>query len=289
MNENRYKSVYISRIILFLMFCGSLLLPSCRKSPAPQTDTIPTSARPTPSESIIASTESNTEHTGPTFFTDPNWAHPRSDERFDERRQMVRIIRDFYGLTDEKVLEAMMNVPRHWFVTRAMQRFAYADRPLPIGYDQTISQPFIVAYMTSVLELDENKKVLEIGTGSGYQAAVLSELTEQVYSIEIVEPLGLAAKQKLHEMGYATIKVKIGDGYKGWPEHQPFDAIIVTCAPEDVPPALVEQLAGGGKIIIPVGSTYGVQQLVLLTKSKEGDVIKKSLMPVRFVPMLRED
>jgi len=241
------------------------------------------------SESAISSTDSKPEEAGRTFLTDPNRSHPRSDERLDERRQMVRIISEFYGLADEKVLNAMLNVPRHWFVTGDMQRLAYADRPLPIGYDQTISQPFIVAYMTSVLELDENKKVLEIGTGSGYQAAVLSELTPHVYSIEIIEPLGLAAKQKLSEKGYSTVKVKIGDGYKGWPEYQPFDAIIVTCAPEDVPPALIEQLAVGGKIVIPVGRTYGVQQLVLLTKSKDGEVIKKTLMPVRFVPMLRDD
>jgi protein-L-isoaspartate(D-aspartate) O-methyltransferase len=202
---------------------------------------------------------------------------------------MVELIRDFYDLKDEKTLEAMGNVPRHWFVTSAMQGLAYSDRPLPIGYDQTISQPFIVALMTSVLELDENKKVLEIGTGSGYQAAVLSEFTPHVYTIEIVEPLGLSASQKFEDHGYTTIKAKIGDGYKGWAEYQPFDAVIVTCAPDAVPPALIEQLKPGGKMIIPVGARYSVQELVLLSKSQEGEVLKKSLIPVRFVPMLRDE
>lgn len=276
MNQTRYKLKHIGWVALFLTAC--FLAASCRKDSSPKeqppTDTAHVSVQPLSPSTISAY---------------PNRPRPRSGERLDERRRMVELIRSFYGLTDEKVLEAMLNVPRHWFVTGAMQRLAYSDRPLPIGYDQTISQPFIVAYMTSVLQLDENKKVLEIGTGSGYQAAVLSELTPHVYSIEIVEPLGLAAQRKLKDLGYTSIKVKIGDGYKGWPEYQPFDAIIVTCAPEDVPPALVEQLAVGGKIVIPVGRTYSVQQLVLLTKSKDGEVIKKTLMPVRFVPMLRED
>jgi protein-L-isoaspartate(D-aspartate) O-methyltransferase len=277
MGHVRYKSGHIGWIS-FLLLAAFVLVASCRRDSSPKEqppeETTHVSVEPSFSLSVTA---------------DPNWTHPRSEERLDERRKMVEHIRDFYGLKDEKVLEAMLGVPRHWFVTDAMQRSAYADRPLPIGYDQTISQPFIVAYMTSVLELDETKKVLEIGTGSGYQAAVLSELTPYVYSIEIIEPLGLSAKQKLSAKGYSTIKLKIGDGYKGWPEYQPFDAIIVTCAPEDVPPALVEQLAPSGKIIIPVGKTYSIQQLVLLTKSEDGEVIKRSLMSVRFVPMLRDD
>jgi protein-L-isoaspartate(D-aspartate) O-methyltransferase len=277
MDHARYKPSYISWIS-FLLLAVLTLPTSCRKDSSPKEqppkETAPVSVKPSFSSSAPS---------------DPNRAHPRSDERLDERRRMVELIGDYYGLADEKVLEAMLNVPRHWFVTSAMQRSAYADRPLPIGYDQTISQPFIVAYMTSVLKLDESKKVLEIGTGSGYQAAVLSELTPYVYSIEIIEPLGLAAKEKLSEKGYSTIKLKIGDGYKGWSEYQPFDAIIVTCAPEAVPSALIEQLAPEGKIIIPVGRTYSVQQLVLLTKDKDGKIMKKSLMPVRFVPMLRED
>ena len=276
MDHARNKAGYIVGVGFLLAVC--LIFPCCRKDSSPEEQP--------PKEATSVYVESYYSLKVP---SDPNWPRPRSAERLDERRRMVEVIRDYYGLADEKVLEAMLNVPRHWFVTSSMQRSAYADRPLPIGYDQTISQPFIVAYMTSVLELDESKKVLEIGTGSGYQAAVLSELTPHVYSIEIIEPLGLRAKEKLGEKGYSTIKLKIGDGYKGWPEYQPFDAIIVTCAPENVPAALIEQLALGGKIVIPVGRTYSVQQLVLLTKSKDGSVIKKSLMPVRFVPMLRED
>lgn len=276
MDHARNKAVHIGRIGLLLAVC--LVIPCCRKDSSPEEQ---------PREE--ASEVSFEPYYSSKVPSDPNWPRPRSVERLDERRRMVEVIRDYYGLADEKVLEAMLNVPRHWFVTSAMQRAAYANRPLPIGYDQTISQPFIVAYMTSVLELDETKKVLEIGTGSGYQAAVLSEITPHVYSIEIIEPLGFRAKEKLSEKGYTTIKLKIGDGYKGWPEYQPFDAIIVTCAPEAVPGALIEQLAVGGKIIIPVGRTYSVQQLVLLTKSEDGSVIKKSLMPVRFVPMLRDD
>lgn len=213
---------------------------------------------------------------------------PRSQERIEERRRMVNHIRDYYGLDDKKVLDAMMNVPRHWFVRESEQRLAYADTPLPIGHNQTISQPFIVAFMTSLLELDETKKVLEVGTGSGYQAAVLAELTPHVYTIEIIEPLGRTAKIRLKEYGYKTVEVRIGDGYKGWPAQQPFDVIIATCAPDHIPPALIEQLKPSGKMIIPVGSTFGIQKLVLLTKDEQGRVTRKSMMPVRFVPMLRE-
>ncbi len=212
---------------------------------------------------------------------------PPLDERIEERRRMVNHIRDVYGLDDKKVLDAMMNVPRHWFVRKSEQRLAYADTPLPIGHDQTISQPFIVAFMTSLLELDETKKVLEVGTGSGYQAAILAELTPHVYTIEIIEPLGQTAKIRLKEYGFKTVEVRIGDGYKGWPAQQPFDAIIATCAPDHVPPALIEQLKPSGKMIIPVGSTFGVQNMVLLTKNEQGEVTRKSMMPVRFVPMLR--
>ncbi len=218
---------------------------------------------------------------------DAGWSRPRSDERIAERRRMVGQI-GRYGLDDAQSLDAVLNVPRHWFVGEANQRLAYADTPLAIGHGQTISQPFIVAYMTSVLRLDEDKKVLEIGTGSGYQAAVLSEITPHVYSIEIVEPLGIEARERLESRGYGTIKLKIGDGYKGWDEHQPFDAIIVTCAPDDIPPPLIEQLKSGGTMVIPVGGAYGIQDLIVVTKDAEGTVSRESMMPVRFVPMLRE-
>jgi len=199
---------------------------------------------------------------------------------------MVRLIRNYHGLKDVKVLKAMENVPRHWFVPGGKASLAYANRPLPIGYDQTISQPFIVAYMTSQLKLDKSMKVLEIGTGSGYQAAVLTELTPYVYTIEILEPLAHATAKRLKELGYTTIRTKIGDGYKGWPEHQPFDAIIVTAAPGYIPPALLQQLAPSGRMIIPVGRTSTTQSLMLITKDSKGKITKKNLMPVRFVPMV---
>ena len=217
---------------------------------------------------------------------DPNWPHPRTDERIQQRRQMVRHLRSYYGLKDEKVLMAMEDVPRHWFVPKKRSRFAYADSPLPIGYDQTISQPFIVAYMTSQLSLDKNKKVLEIGTGSGYQAAILTEFTPHVYTIEILEPLARATAKRLQELGYTTINTRIGDGYQGWPEHQPFDAIIVTAAPGHIPAALLQQLAPGGRMIVPIGRTSTTQNLMLITKNARGEITKKNLMPVRFVPMV---
>lgn len=221
----------------------------------------------------------------PVHDVSADWPRPRSDERLEDRRRMVQTIAD-YGLTDPRILAAMSNVPRHWFVNEAEQRYAYADRPLPIGHDQTISQPYIVAYMTSVLQLDRNASVLEIGTGSGYQAAVLNEFTPHVYTIEIVEPLGRLAKQRFDAHGYTDIAARIGDGYKGWPEHAPFDAIIVTCAPDAIPQPLLDQLKPGGRMVIPVGGLYTVQELVLVTKAPDGEISRRSLMPVRFVPML---
>jgi protein-L-isoaspartate(D-aspartate) O-methyltransferase len=224
--------------------------------------------------------------------TDPNqqprWNHPQSDERLSDRRQMVQIIHDRYEFDNEQVLAAMLNVPRHWFVPAADQAMAYEDMPLPIGYDQTISQPFIVAYMTSLLGLTPEMKVLEIGTGSGYQAAVLSEFTPQIYTIEILEPLAKKAQEQLSKYGYNTIKVKVGDGYKGWPQFAPFDAIIVTCAPDHIPQPLIDQLKVGGKIVIPVGQANYIQDLLLVTKKPDGSLEKKSMMPVRFVPLQRE-
>ncbi|MEJ5260564.1 MAG: protein-L-isoaspartate(D-aspartate) O-methyltransferase [Anaerohalosphaeraceae bacterium] len=216
------------------------------------------------------------------------WNRPRTAERQRERMQMVNRIRQDYGLTDERVLEAMRNVPRHWFVPASQQAYAYLDSPLPIGYGQTISQPFIVAYMTSVLKLEPNERVLEIGTGSGYQAAVLNEFTPHVFTIEIVRPLAERAIETFARYGYETIQVRIGDGYKGWPEAAPFDAVIVTCAPDEIPSPLLEQLKPGGRMIIPVGSEWGVQELVLVEKDSRGDIRRRSVMPVRFVPLIRE-
>lgn len=186
-------------------------------------------------------------------------------------------------ILDPRVIEAMGRVPRHRFVPEDLQAMAYSDRPLPIGHEQTISQPFIVALMTEVLNLKSTDRVLEIGTGSGYQAAVLGELAAEVFSIEIVAPLGERAAVVLGELGYDNVRVRIGDGHEGWPEEAPFDAILVACAPEAVPPALMEQLKEGGRMVIPVGS-QNFQELVMLRK-RSGRVERESLVPVRFVPM----
>ncbi len=189
------------------------------------------------------------------------------------------------GIRDPEVLAAMSRVPRHLFVPRIYRKLAYTDGPLPIGQGQTISQPYIVAFMTEALKLKKTDRVLEVGTGSGYQAAVLAEIVEKVYTIEIIPKLGKAAKKLLKKMGYGNISVRIGDGYLGWPEEAPFDAIIVTAAPEKVPPALIDQLKEGGRLCLPVGSVRFLQTLILYTK-EEGRLTKKELLPVRFVPMI---
>ncbi len=186
-----------------------------------------------------------------------------------------------------RVLNAMNTVPRHRFVPERYQHEAYDDHPLPIGYNQTISQPFIVALMTELLDPQPDEKVLEIGTGSGYQAAILSQLVKEVYSIEIVEELAASAEAALSGLSYDNVHVKAGDGYQGWPDHAPFDAIIVTCAPDHIPAPLIEQLKEGGRMMIPVGKESAVQELYLLEK-KDGKVEKKSILPVRFVPMTGE-
>jgi protein-L-isoaspartate(D-aspartate) O-methyltransferase len=184
---------------------------------------------------------------------------------------------------DPRVLDAMRTVPRHAFVPRELAADAYSDHPLPIGHGQTISQPYIVAFMTEQLHLRPTDRVLEIGTGSGYQAAVLSRLAAEVYTIEIVVPLATRATQDLTRLGYTNVFVRGGDGYAGWPEQAPFDAIIVTCAPEHVPQPLIDQLKEGGRMIIPVGA-FGDQNLVLIVK-REGQITRQSVLPVRFVPM----
>lgn len=190
------------------------------------------------------------------------------------------------GVKDPGVIAAMRKVPRHLFVPGSNRAFSYGDHPLSIGQGQTISQPYIVAYMTEALELKTEDKVLEIGTGSGYQAAILAELVKEVYTIEIIERLGKRAKKTLKRLGYKNVHVKIGDGYKGWPEKAPFDAVIVTCAPEQVPHALVGQLGEGGRMIIPVGRAGAIQKLVRGIK-KEGRLETKQVMHVRFVPMVK--
>ncbi len=227
----------------------------------------------------------------------PGCAGERPADSFDEQRRKANLTEDEYrrqrqrmveeqigarGIRNQAVLEAMKKVPRHRFVPENYRHLAYADHPLPIGRDQTISQPFIVGYMTEAAEVSSNEKVLEIGTGSGYQAAVLAELAKEVYTIEIIPELAERARQTLGELGYRNVEVKAGNGYLGWPEHAPFDAIVVTAAPDEVPKALVEQLAVNGKMVIPVGNVW--QEMVVITKTKDG-LVEKRTMPVRFVPM----
>ncbi len=208
-----------------------------------------------------------------------------SEARQRAREKMVRGQIEDRGVHDKRVLAALRKVPRHLFVPADMVPYAYADGPLPIGYRQTISQPYIVAFMTEALELKPQDRVLEIGTGSGYQAAVLAELVQQVYSIEIIEPLGRDAAERLKGLGYSNIQVRIGDGYRGWPEAAPFDAIIVTAAPDHVPSALVGQLREGGRMVVPVGRF--LQNLIRLRRTPKG-VKRETLLPVRFVPMVGE-
>lgn len=203
----------------------------------------------------------------------------------EQRCQMVNDQLVTRGITDESVLEAMLIVPRHKFVPEVHIHNAYYDCPLPIGMGQTISQPYIVAFMTELLNIKEGDKVLEIGTGSGYQAAILAEIGCEVYTIEIVESLALKAKRIIQDLGYKNIHFKIGDGYIGWKENAPYFAVIVTAAPPQIPAPLVEQLKEGGKMVIPVGDYF--QELLLLKKTKEG-VKEKKVTPVRFVPMTGE-
>jgi len=202
------------------------------------------------------------------------------------RKKMVEEQIIARGISDSLVINAMLTVKRHFFVPANLMQLAYRDRPLPIGYGQTISQPYIVAIMTELLEVRKTHRVLEVGTGSGYQAAILSLLADSVFSIEILDSLALRAKAKLKVFGYRNVTVKTGDGYKGWKEHAPFDGIIVTCAPDEIPPLLLEQLSIGGRMVIPVGSYY--QELLLITKDSSG-LSEKSIVPVRFVPMIKGD
>ena len=199
------------------------------------------------------------------------------------RREMVRTQLKARDITDEAVLAVMERVPRHLFVPESERFRAYADHPLPIGLRQTISQPYIVAYMTQALQVEEGDRVLEIGTGSGYQAAVLSHLAAEVYSIEILPALAEQAGERLSVLGYDNVRVRAGDGYFGWPEHAPFDGIMVTAAPDHVPPRLVEQLAPGGRLVMPVGESY--QELIRITRDEGGETALERLLPVRFVPM----
>lgn len=220
----------------------------------------------------------------------------RGEEDYGPKREgMIEAIREMAADSHEytgratlspKVIAAMRKVLRHEFVPAGRLRdSAYENRPLPIGEGQTISQPYIVALMTDLAEIDEDSVVLEVGTGSGYQAAVLAELARHVYTIEIIEELGQRAERVLQRLGYSNVTVRIGDGYNGWPVHAPFDAILVTAAPEEIPQSLIDQLAPGGRLVIPVGATNAVQSLLLVRKDAEGHVSKQSVLPVGFVPL----
>jgi protein-L-isoaspartate(D-aspartate) O-methyltransferase len=232
-------------------------------------------------------------------FSKPHSADKYSadEERYSRARmKMVEEIREMaYEASDyvsgpisEKVLAIMSQVPRHRFVPEDELYSAYYNNPLPIGHGQTISQPYIVALMTDLLELDKQQTVLEVGTGSGYQAAVLSELAGKVYSMEIVAPLATVAAKRLGELGYANVEVKAGDGSAGWPEHAPYDGIIVTAAAEHIPQPLLDQLKAGGRLVIPVGGRFDAQYLLLITKDREGVFHRKNIEPVRFVPLTGE-
>jgi protein-L-isoaspartate(D-aspartate) O-methyltransferase len=221
----------------------------------------------------------------PQRISRPDHNHPAFDERVRERRRLVdRYIRA-EGVKEPNVLKAMLTVPRHAFVRENDLGRAYGDYPLPIGYAQTISQPYIVAYMTQALRLGSNDKVLEVGTGSGYQAAVCAEIAAEVYTIEIIKPLTESAGHRLKELGYHNVFTRAGDGYYGWEEQAPFDAIIVTAAAGFIPPPLIKQLKEGGRMIVPVGSPFGNQTLMLISKDESGKIRSKRLLPVIFVPM----
>ena len=222
-------------------------------------------------------------------FTIASLIFAQNDKDYEELREaMVKTQIESRGIKDEDVLSVMRDVPRHLFIDESLWPKAYSDGPLPIGHGQTISQPYIVAFMTELLRPDTHHMILEIGTGSGYQAAVLAKLVHHVYTIEIVPELGRNAKAALKRLGYDNISVRVGDGYKGWPEEEPFDRIIVTAAPEKVPEALVDQLKPGGRMVLPVGPRWWGQDLLVIEKNERGKVVRKNTIPVRFVPMIRQ-
>jgi protein-L-isoaspartate(D-aspartate) O-methyltransferase len=213
-----------------------------------------------------------------------------ASERWRMMEEITALVRETRAETgkralDERVMAVMGKVPRHEFVPAGQLSRAYQNRPLPIGHGQTISQPYIVALMTDLARVEPGHKVLEVGTGSGYQAAVMTHLAHAVYTIEIIEPLGLQARQRLQKLGYDNVQVRLGDGYHGWEEHAPYDAILVTAAASHIPPPLIRQLKAGGRMVIPVGAAFMVQQLMLVEKNSDGTISTRQILPVRFVPL----
>lgn len=223
------------------------------------------------------------------IFNIVNYSTPEAvcqEQEAKLRNDMVKYQIEARGIKDKKVLDALRKIPRHKFVPKQYASEAYNDHPVPIGYGQTISQPYIVALMTELADVKPGEKALEIGTGSGYQAAVLAEITDSVYTIEIITELAQSSNETLNQLGYKNIEVKNADGYFGWKDYAPFDAIVVTAAAEHIPPPLIEQLNEGGKMIIPVGHAFQVQNLMLIEK-KDGKIKSRSIIPVRFVPFKR--
>jgi protein-L-isoaspartate(D-aspartate) O-methyltransferase len=213
---------------------------------------------------------------------------PRQDSYVEARLRMVSTTIEAQGIQDSLTLHAMRTVPRHEFVLPADRRRAYGDHPLPLTHGQTISQPYIVAFMTELLKPRQGMKVLEVGTGSGYQAAVLAEAGAQVFTVEIIGALATSAEERLQRLGFTNVRTRHADGFFGWQEEAPFDRIIVTAAAGHIPPPLIEQLKPGGRMVIPVGSVYGIQNLIEVQKTEEGEVVTRVMLPVRFVPLLRE-
>jgi len=274
------------RIMLLVAILG--LWAACSHQPEP--GQVPTSSVGTAPDTLAGEQSARAggqEPADPNGTLEPRLTrrHPAFGERTGERRRMVVRQIQARAVTDPRVLEAMREVPRHAFVPESYQDEAYEDYPLPIGQDQTISQPYIVAFMTEALHLDPNSRVLEIGTGSGYQAAVCAQIAREVYTMEIVPELAQSAAQTLKELGYTNVHVRAGDGFFGWQDQAPFDAIIGTAAAGQIPKPLLDQLKPQGRMILPCGDADGLQYLTLITKDRRGELSQRRILPVRFVPM----